>query len=37
VSIPAAAVEGRPVGLSLVAARGADGLLVRTALAMEEA
>jgi Asp-tRNA(Asn)/Glu-tRNA(Gln) amidotransferase A subunit family amidase len=28
-------VEGRPVGLSLVAARRADALLMRTALAME--
>ncbi len=37
VSIPGAAVEGRPVGLSLLAARGADAMLVRTALAMEEA
>jgi amidase len=37
VSIPGAAVEGRPVGLSLIAARGADALLVRTALAMETA
>lgn len=35
VSIPGALVEGRPVGLSLVAARGADALLVRTALALE--
>jgi amidase len=37
VSIPGAAVEGRPVGLSLVAARGADAALVRLARAMEEA
>jgi amidase len=37
VSIPGATVEGRPVGLSLLAARGADTLLVRTALAMEAA
>lgn len=37
VSIPGATVEGRPVGLSLIAARGADALLVRTALAMEAA
>jgi amidase len=37
VSIPGATVEGRPVGLSLVAARGADAMLVRTALAMEAA
>lgn len=36
-SIPGATVEGRPVGLSLIAARGADPLLVRTALAMEAA
>lgn len=37
VSIPGATVEGRPVGLSLLAARGADTLLVRIALAMEAA
>jgi amidase len=37
VSMPGAAVEGRPVGLSLLAARGADAMLVRTALAMEDA
>lgn len=37
VSIPGATAEGRPVGLSLLAARGADTLLVRTALAMEAA
>jgi amidase len=37
VSLPGATVEGRPVGLSLLAARGADTLLVRTAVAMEEA
>jgi amidase len=36
VSLPGAEVEGRPVGLSLVAARGADALLVRMALAMEQ-
>jgi len=36
-SIPGALVDGRPVGLSLVAARGADALLVRTALALEQA
>jgi amidase len=36
-SIPGATVEGRPVGLSLLAARGADALLVRVALAMEAA
>ncbi len=34
-SIPGAMVEGRPVGLSLIAARGADSLLIRTALALE--
>lgn len=37
ISIPGAMVEGRPVGLSLLAARGADALLIRTALAMENA
>jgi amidase len=37
VSIPGATVDGRPVGLSLLAARGADTLLVRTALALESA
>ncbi|WP_198371939.1 amidase [Roseomonas rosulenta] len=37
VSIPGALVEGRPVGLSLLAARGADALLVATALALENA
>jgi amidase len=37
VSLPGATVEGRPVGLSLLAARGADTLLVRTAVAMEKA
>ncbi len=36
-SIPGATVEGRPVGLSLIAARGADAMLVRTALALEDA
>lgn len=36
VNIPGATVEGRPVGLSLLAARGADALLVRTALALEK-
>jgi len=36
-SIPGATVEGRPVGLSILAARGADTLLVRTALALETA
>ncbi|MGG5817938.1 amidase [Falsiroseomonas sp. HW251] len=37
VNIPGALAEGRPVGLSLIAARGADALLVRTALALEDA
>jgi amidase len=37
VSIPGATVDGRPVGLSLLAAREADALLVRAALAMEAA
>jgi amidase len=37
VSIPGATVDGRPVGLSLLAARGADTLLIRTALALETA
>ncbi|WP_421992823.1 amidase [Roseococcus sp.] len=36
VNLPGATVEGRPVGLSLLSARGADTLLVRTALAMEK-
>jgi amidase len=36
VSLPGATAEGRPVGLSIVAARGADALLLRTALALEE-
>jgi amidase len=36
VSIPGAVADERPVGLSLLAARGADALLVRTAAAMEE-
>ncbi|WP_203076447.1 amidase [Falsiroseomonas ponticola] len=35
VSIPGATVDGRPIGLSLLAARGADAMLVRMALAME--
>ena len=35
VSIPGALVEGRPVGLSLVGARGEDALLIRTAIALE--
>lgn len=37
VSIPGALADGRPVGLSLIAARGADAMLVRTALALEGA
>ena len=37
INIPGATVEGRPVGLSLIAARGADALLIRTALALENA
>ena len=36
VNLPGATVEGRPVGLSILAARGADTLLVRTALALEK-
>ncbi|TCH97156.1 amidase [Roseococcus sp. SYP-B2431] len=36
VNLPGATVEGRPVGLSLMGARGADTLLVRTAMAMEK-
>lgn len=36
VSIPGATVCGRPVGLSLIAARGADALLAGTCLALEE-
>ncbi|MBU8538904.1 amidase [Falsiroseomonas tokyonensis] len=35
ISLPGATAQGRPVGLSLIAARGADTLLLRTALAME--
>jgi amidase len=35
VSLPGATAEGRPVGLSLVGARGEDALLVATARAME--
>jgi amidase len=35
VSIPGATAGGRPVGLSLLAARGADAMLVRLAMAME--
>ena len=34
ISVPGARVEGLPVGLSLLAARGADALLVGTALAL---
>lgn len=37
VSIPGATAGGRPVGLSLLGARGADTLLVRTALDLESA
>jgi amidase len=37
ISIPGSAVEGRPVGLSLIAARGADALLIGTALSLEKA
>ncbi|WP_137125906.1 amidase [Roseomonas sp. HF4] len=37
ISVPGATVDGRPVGLSLLAARGADTLLIRTALALETA
>ncbi|WPB87285.1 amidase [Sediminicoccus rosea] len=37
INLPGATVEGRPVGLSLIAARGADALLIRTALALENA
>ncbi|MBU8544176.1 MULTISPECIES: amidase [Roseomonadaceae] len=36
ISLPGAMAQGRPVGLSLLAARGADTLLLRMALAMEE-
>jgi len=37
VSIPGARLaDGRPVGLSLLAARGADAMLVGTTLALEE-
>lgn len=35
VSIPGAEVDGLPVGLSILAARGADALLAATALALE--
>jgi amidase len=37
VSIPGATLGGRPIGLSLLAARGADAMLVGTALALEAA
>lgn len=37
ISLPGASVAGRPVGLSLIAARGADSLLLRAALEMEKA
>jgi amidase len=37
VSIPGAQAEGRPVGLSLLAARGADALLVATVQVLENA
>ncbi|MGX9963365.1 amidase [Roseomonas sp. F4] len=36
ISLPGALAHARPVGLSLLAARGADTLLLRMALAMEE-
>lgn len=36
VSIPGATVGGHPVGISLIAARGADALLVGACLALEE-
>ncbi len=36
VNLPGATVGSRPVGLSILAARGADTLLVRTALALEK-
>jgi amidase len=35
-SLPGAAVEGAPVGLSILAARDADATLVAVAKAMEE-
>jgi amidase len=35
-NVPGATVEGRPIGLSILAARDADMLLVRTALALEK-
>lgn len=37
INLPGARVAGRPVGLSLIAARGADTLLLRAALEMEKA
>ncbi|MBK1659183.1 amidase [Paracraurococcus ruber] len=37
VSIPGARVNGLPVGLSLLAARGADAMLVGTTLSLEDA
>ena len=37
VSLPGAQVDGLPVGLSIVAARGSDAVLVAVAKAMEEA
>ncbi|MDO9502425.1 amidase [Falsiroseomonas sp.] len=37
INLPGATVAGRPVGLSLIAARGADTLLLRAALEMEKA
>lgn len=36
ISIPGATVDGLPVGLSLIGARGADSLLIRTAMALEQ-
>jgi Asp-tRNA(Asn)/Glu-tRNA(Gln) amidotransferase A subunit family amidase len=36
VSIPGAAVDGLPVGLSIVGAHGKDAMLVAVAKAMEE-
>lgn len=37
VSIPGARVDGLPIGLSLLAARGADAMLAGTALSLEDA
>jgi amidase len=37
VSVPGAMVEGRPVGLSLIGARGEDALVIATARALERA